>query len=127
MAEMHAWVERQFGSIFEGPDGQLKAFEATLVQARHDGVTRFEVGEDVWAITLFNNDAARLTSKPAEIHARVAPGIEWLPQLGMSRHCAVSNLTNWFKLFLDLGLYKTLDLSGDELSSLSKTSSHCTA
>jgi adenosine deaminase len=116
MAEMHAWVDRQFGSVFAGPNGRLRAFEATFVQARHDGVTRLEVGEDVWAITLSDQDAAQLTSKLIEIHARVAPNIEWIPQLGMSRHCTVSNLTNWLKPFLELGFYKSLDLSGDELS-----------
>jgi adenosine deaminase len=115
MTEMHAWVDRQFGSVFSGADGRLKAFEATFVQARHDGVTRLEVGEDVWAVTLFDRDAARLTSKLIEIHARVAPDIEWIPQLGMSRHCTVSNLTSWLKPFIDLGFYKSLDLSGDEL------------
>ena len=116
VAEMHTWVDRQFGPVFAGPDGRLKAFEATFVQARYDGVTRLEVGEDVWAITLFDQDAVQLTSKLAEIHARVAPNIEWIPQLGMSRHCTVANLANWLKPFLELGLYKSLDLSGDELS-----------
>lgn len=115
MAEMHAWVDRHVGSLFGGPGGRLNAFEATLVQARYDGVTRVEIGEDVWAITLFDQDAAKLTLKLTEIHARVAPNIEWLPQLGMSRHCAISSLTNWLKPFIELGFYKSLDLSGDEL------------
>jgi hypothetical protein len=47
-----------------------------------------------------------LTSKFTEIHARVAPDIEWIPQLGMSRHCTVANLTNWLKPFLELGSTK---------------------
>ncbi len=79
------------------------AFEAAFVQARHDGVTRLEVGEDVWAITLFDQDAAKLTRKLSEIHSRVASDIEWIPQLGMLRHCTVSNLANWLKPFLELG------------------------
>jgi len=116
MAEMHGWVDRQFGSVFAGPIGRLKAFEATFVQARHDGVTRLEIGEDVWAITLFDRDAANLTLRLSEIHARVAPHIEWIPQLGMSRHCAASSLTNWLKPFMELCFYKSLDLSGDELA-----------
>ena len=82
MAEMHEWVGRHIGPLFEGPKGRLTAFEATLVQARHDGVTRLEVGEDIWAITLFDSDAERLTHELAAIHVRVAPGIEWIPQLG---------------------------------------------
>lgn len=116
MAEMHAWVDRQIGSLFAGPAGRLMAFEATFVQARYDGVTRLEVGEDVWAITLFDKDAAKVTCMLSDIHARAAPAIEWIPQLGMSRHCTISDLGSWLPPFLELGFYKTLDLSGDELA-----------
>jgi hypothetical protein len=116
MVEMHEWVGRHIGPLFDGPTGRLTAFEATLVQARCDGVARLEAGEDVWAITLFDRDAAKLTCKLGDIHARAAPDIEWIPQLGLSRHCAVSSLSDWLKPFLELGVYKTLDLYGDEFS-----------
>jgi adenosine deaminase len=116
MAEMHAWVDRNINSLFPGPEGRLKTFEAAFVQARHDGVVRLEVGEDIWAITLFDQDAAKLTTRLREIHARTAPDIEWIPQLGMSRHCAVDDLKRWIAPFIDLGMYQTLDLSGDELA-----------
>ena len=75
MGEMHEWVGRHIGPLFDGPTGRLTAFEATLVQARDDGVTRLEVGEDVWAITLFDRDAAKLTRQLVDIHDRVAPDI----------------------------------------------------
>src|SRR5271156_952475 len=61
MAEMHAWGEGRLGSLFSGPKGRLRAFEAAFVQAKCDGVTRLEIGEDVWAITLFDHDATKLT------------------------------------------------------------------
>ena len=57
LAEMHAWVADRLGPLFSGPGGRLRAFEAALVQAKYDGVTRLEIGEDVWAITLFDHDA----------------------------------------------------------------------
>jgi adenosine deaminase len=116
MSDMHRWVDEHLGPLFKGPRGRLTAFEATLVQAKFDGVTRLEVGEDVWAVTLFSGDAGKLTRELCDIHARVAPEIEWIPQLGMSRHCGVSSLANWLKPFLELGRYQTLDLSGDELA-----------
>jgi Adenosine deaminase len=116
MADMHAWVEDRLGSLFNGPAGRLRAFEATFVQAKYDGVTRLEIGEDVWAITLFDHDAAKLTHELAGVHARVAPDIEWVPQLGLSRHCPISALTRWLAPFLELGTYRTLDLSGDEFA-----------
>ena len=115
MAEMHAWTDRHINPLFPGPKGRLTLFETTLIQARHDGVTRLDIGEDVWGITLFDQDAALLTRKLSEIHARVAPDIEWIPQLGLSRHCTISDLTKWLTPFLELGFYKTLDLYGDEL------------
>ncbi len=90
MAEMHEWVQSRFGSLFAGAHGRLRAFEATLVQAKLDGVTRLDTGETVWAITLHNNSAAvALTDALKGVHARVAPDVEWIPQLDMSRQVAV--------------------------------------
>ena len=116
MAEMNVWVESRLGSLFAGPQGRLRAFEAAFVQAKYDGVTRLEIGEDVWAITLFDNDAGKLTRELIAIHARVAPEIEWIPQIGLSRHCPIDALTRWLSPFLELGTYQTIDLSGDELA-----------
>jgi Adenosine deaminase len=116
MAEMDAWVKDRLGSLFSGPTGRLRAFEATFVQAKYDGVTRLEVGEDVWAITLFEHDATKLTSELIGVHARVSPDIEWIPQLGLSRHCPISALIRWLAPFLELGIYRTLDLYGDEFA-----------
>jgi adenosine deaminase len=61
IAEMHEWVQARFGALFAGAAGRLRAFEATLVQAKLDGVTRLGTGETPWAITLHNNSAATLT------------------------------------------------------------------
>jgi hypothetical protein len=116
MAEMHAWVEERLGSLFAGPQGRLRAFEAAFVQAKYDGVARLEVGEDVWAVTLFDHDAPKLTSALVAVHSRVAPEIEWIPQLGLSRHCPINALMRWLTPFLELGIWRTLDLSGDELA-----------
>ena len=116
MAEMHAWVEARLGPLFNEPKGRLRAFEATFVQAKYDGVARLEIGEDVWATTLFDCDASNLTSELVAVHARVAPEIEWIPQLGLSRHCPIDALTRWLAPFLELETWRTLDLSGDELA-----------
>jgi hypothetical protein len=45
MAEMHEWVQARFAKLFAGAQGRLKAFEATLVQARLDGVTRLDTDD----------------------------------------------------------------------------------
>ncbi len=40
--------------------------------------------------------------------------MDWLPQLGISRHCNVASIERWAIPLLELGAFKTLDLSGDE-------------
>ncbi len=112
---MHRWVNVQTGGVFDGLLGRFFAFEATLVQAQRDGVTRLDIGEDVWAVTL-GMSAAELTSELKAIHARTTPEIEWIPQLGLSRHCEISALLDWIEPFLDIGFYQTLDLYSDELA-----------
>ena len=116
MAEMHAWVQGAVGELLKDRKGRLLAFEATLVQARLDGVTRIEIGEDVWAITLHDGSAEELTHGLKRLHALAAPDIEWIPQLGLSRHCPIAAIERWLSPFLGLEFYRTLDLSGDEFA-----------
>jgi len=116
MADMHAWVESRLTSLFAGAQGRLRAFEATLVQAKLDGVTRLDTGETVWAITLHNNSAPALTDALRDVHRRVAPDIEWIPQLDLARQVPVPVQARRLAPFLELGFYRTLDVSGDELA-----------
>jgi hypothetical protein len=116
MAEMHAWADQRIGRHFAGPMGRLELIEATFAQAASDGLSRLETGEDIWAITLFDDSAAKLTDLLKQLHARAASSVEWIPQISMSRHCRIENLDRWLMPFLDLGFYRTLDLSGDEFA-----------
>ncbi len=117
MDEMHSWVDaNRIGEAFPGAAGRLIAIEATFVQAIEDGITRIEAGEDVWALTLWDGDASALTKALQEIHARVAPDIEWIAQLGMSRHCPADALMSWISPFLELGCYQSIDLYADEMA-----------
>lgn len=53
MDEMHEWASaNRIGEAFPDAAGRMLALEATFVQAKDDGVTRLEAGEDVWALTL---------------------------------------------------------------------------
>jgi len=114
--EMHAWFAANIGDLFDGPVGRGLALEATFVQAARDGVTRIEVGEDAWGITLQGGSAIAVWDMLASAHARGGPQVEWIPQLGISRHCRVSDIERWMAPLLELGRFRTLDLSGDELA-----------
>jgi adenosine deaminase len=114
MAEMHAFAEQNLLPAFPGLAGRALAFDATFVQARKDGVTRLELGEDAWGITLHDGSADAVWRFLSEAHRAGAPDIDWVPQLGISRHCAIAAIERWIAPLLELGTFKTLDLSGDE-------------
>jgi adenosine deaminase len=114
MAEMHAFADERLGPAFPGVAGRSLALEATFVQARKDGVTRLEVGEDAWAITLHKGSAEAVWGSLQAAHLAGGAEIEWIPQLGVSRHCSVAVIDRWMTPLLELGTFKTLDLSGDE-------------
>jgi len=114
MAEMHAFVEQNFLPAFPGLAGRALALEATFVQARKDGVTRLEVGEDAWGITLHDGSAEAVWQFLVEAHRAAAPNIDWVPQLCISRHCGVAAIERWMTPLLELGTFQTFDLSGDE-------------
>ena len=116
MDDMHAWVRDQGKGRFDRMPGRALGFEAAFVAARKDGVTRLEGGEDVWGITLHDGSAQAVWAMLQVAHDRGAPEIEWIPQLGMSRHCLVPALERWLEPFLELGGFRTLDLSGDEFA-----------
>lgn len=116
MDDMHAWVRGQTGDLFDRMPGRMLGVESAFVQARRDGVTRLEAGEDVWGITLHDGTAQAVWAMLRDAHARRAPEIEWIPALGLSRHCPVPALERWLAPFLELGGFRTLDLSGDEFA-----------
>jgi adenosine deaminase len=116
MADMHAWASVNFGDLFDGAEGRALAFEATFAQARLDGVTLVEFGEDAWGITLHDGSAEALWKALQEAHHRGGPDVKWTPQLEISRHCPITAIEKWAAPLLELGVFQALDLSGDEFA-----------
>ena len=116
MDDMHAWTQANLADIFAGSEGRALAIEANFVGALKDGVTRIEFGDDVCMLTQGLGSPRKLVDSIRETHARMAPNVEWIPQLGLSRHCPLSALSEWMAPWLDLGFHTVLDLSGDELA-----------
>jgi adenosine deaminase len=116
MDDMHTWAKANIGSFFDGLEGRTLGIEASFVRVLKDGLTRIEFGDDVWMVTQGLGSPRDLVASIVAGHARIAPGVEWIPQLGLSRHCELGWLTQWMTPWLELGFHRTLDLCGDELA-----------
>ncbi len=117
MSEMDAWSGKYIGNRFNSPEGRRILIEATFEQAKKDGVTILEIGEDVWGLgEFFHNDVEELIDAFQEANERIAPEIQLHLQIGLSRHCPIDYLKDCLSNFWGHKEFYSLDLYGDELA-----------
>jgi adenosine deaminase len=117
MDDMHKWNEQNIGARFDNRKMRELLIEATFVQAKEDGVTVLEIGEDVWALNeYFNQDVEELIYAFTKANEELAPEVELRLQIGMSRHCGVDYLMECLQPFWGRKEFYSIDLYGDELA-----------
>ena len=117
MNEMDAWSSKYIGNRFNSPEGRKLLIEATFEQARKDGVTILEIGEDVWGLgEFFNNDIEELIDAFQEANDKVATDIELRLHIGLSRHSPIDYLEGCLNHFWGHKEFYSIDLYGDEMA-----------
>ena len=117
MNEMHTWTSRNLGDYFETVEGRRMLIRATFSQAKKDGVSILEIGEDVWGLgEFFHGNIEELVAAFETAHQEIAPDIELRLQIGLSRHCDISYLEDCLSHFWGCKAFYSIDLYGDELA-----------
>lgn len=117
MDEMHAWNVANIGDYFNSAEGRRMLIKAAFAQAREDGVSILEIGEDVWGLNeYFCGDIEELVGAFEKAHSEIAPEIELRLQIGMSRHCDIAYLEECLSHFWGSKAFYSIDLYGDELA-----------
>lgn len=117
MDEMHQWNKKNMGQDFDSTEMRKLLIRATFQQAKKDGVTVLEIGEDVWGLkTFFNNDVDELVKAFTSAQKEIAPDIELRLQIGLSRHCSIDYLEDCLSYFWGNKSFYSIDLYGDELA-----------
>jgi adenosine deaminase len=117
MDEMHSWNSQNLGDYFNTSEGRRMLIEATFSQAKEDGVTILEIGEDVWGLgEFFHGSIEELVDTFETAHKDIAPEVELRLQIGMSRHCDIAYLENCLSHFWGCKAFYSIDLYGDELA-----------
>ena len=117
MDGMHAWNRENLGERFNTPDMRKLLIRAAFQQAKDDGVTVLEIGEDVWGLgEFFHHDTAELVEAFAAARREIAPHIELRLQIGLSRHCPIEYLEDCLSYFWGNKAFYSIDLYGDEFA-----------
>ena len=117
MDEMHAWNRENLGEKFETSEMRKLLIQAAFHQAREDGVTVLEIGEDVWGLSeYFHNDIDELIETFTTEQREIAPDMELRLQIGLSRHCPIGYLEESLSHFWGNKAFYSIDLYGDELA-----------
>lgn len=117
MSEMEDWNGKYIGCHFGSTEGRKRLIEATFQQAKRDGISILEIGEDVWGLgAFFHNNIEELIYSFQEANARIAPNTSLRLQIGLSRHCPIEYLQDCLKHFWGHKVFYSIDLYGDELA-----------
>ena len=117
MDGMHAWNRENLGERFNTPDMRKLLIRAAFQQAKDDGITVLEIGEDVWGLgEFFHHDTAELVEAFAAARREIAPHIELRLQIGLSRHCPIEYLEDCLSYFWGNKAFYSIDLYGDEFA-----------
>lgn len=115
MDEMHQWNQKYIGQDFNSTEMRKFLIQAAFQQAKEDGITVLEIGEDVWGLNeFFNNDVDELVNAFTHAQQEIAPDIELRLQIGLSRHCSVDYLEDCLSHFWGNKNFYSIDLYGDE-------------
>lgn len=117
MKEMHVWNRENLGERFETSEMRRLLIRAAFHQAKNDGVTVLEIGEDVWGLSeYFHNDIGELIEAFTTAWREIAPNMELRLQIGLSRHCSIGYLEDCLSHFWGNKDFYSIDLYGDELA-----------
>lgn len=117
MQDMHDWNSKYIGSKFDNSKMRKLLIDATFVQAKYDGVSILEIGEDVWGLgEYFKYDIDELIHAFQDSNQRIAPEIELRLQVGLSRHCGIDYLLDCLKSFWGRKEFYSIDLYADEFA-----------
>lgn len=112
--DLNLWIGKELRSFFQLPGAFEKAVEAAFVQAKFDGVTLLEMSIDVLFGSLFKIPPERIVQVLKETHQRVAPKIDFRPELGFPRNKPLPVLLAGFETYMEYDFFQSIDLYDDE-------------
>ncbi|MDD5091643.1 MAG: adenosine deaminase, partial [Candidatus Wallbacteria bacterium] len=111
---MIRWADANIKPHYQSYQGVLLFFESAFTQAAADGVAVLEMSLDARYPGLYGRSAEEMARDICRLHIETARHIEFRLELGLNRMYAVEELSRLLDECLETGLFKSVDLYGDE-------------
>lgn len=114
LEDMIKYIHPIIKPIASSREGFEYLLRASLLTALSDGITLLEMSIDCWFIDRYNGNPASFVNKLKEIHASVAPNIDFRPGVGLNRGIDLKKLEDWALPLIESGYFNFVDLYGIE-------------
>ncbi len=113
--EFDQWIADVYRPVLlHHPDAFRIAVEAAFIQARTDGIRVLEMSIDSGYGQAFGIKPEQVISTLSEAHQKIAPDIDFRPELGFVRGKSIRRLLHESEPYWDTGFFKSIDLYDDE-------------
>ena len=104
------WIGTVFRPVFDRPGALQAVVEAAFLQAKSDGITVLEMSVDVTIGRLFHLQPEEVISILKNAHQKIAPEIEYRPEIGMAKVLSLRTVLACIGPYLDSGYFRSIDL-----------------
>ena len=116
IGDLNRWIKEKYLPVFDRKGAFEAAVEAAFTQAKEDGVTILEMSIDAGFGHLKGIPPARVVEVLRSTHQKIAPEIEYRPELGFPRSASLRRILLYFEAYAGLDYFRAIDLYDDELS-----------
>jgi adenosine deaminase len=114
--ELDRWIKANYLPVLRKPGAFEAMVEAAFLQAKEDGVTILEMSIDAGFGHLRGIPPEKIIEVLRSTHLRIAPEIDYRPELGFTRPSSLREMFMYFDAYLGFDFFRSIDLYDDELS-----------
>ncbi|QOR35009.1 adenosine deaminase [Clostridium sp. 'deep sea'] len=114
LTDMQSWYEANIKLHCKGLHGFVNRIEAAFLHALDDGVQTLVLSFGLADSIHYNNSYKDYINDIKHIHQRIAPEINFIPELSLSRTQNIVEMEEIFEQLLSYNFFKSIDLIGDE-------------
>lgn len=116
LKEMNMWNAQNVKPLLQGRQGYEKRIEAAFVQAMMDGINTLHMSVTMGEEEFYSNSIENLIGAIKEIHQKLAPEINFIPEIAFVSYSPIDEVDAKLDEFLSYDYFKSMDMFGNEFA-----------